>query len=403
MTVRNWIKNKLKTNSVQEIYKLYNEFIKDTGSMMDYEGFKGTVRSLNTKGEVKPQLKREYGNNKQFLKLNSTDIKTKDDLINYANINLNEWEIKKHTIENNTSPKNPRFIQKCWLTKKALNHEEIKESIKKDLIKYSPKYKPIKRIKTKEKHLLEINIPDYHFGQLSWDKETGEENYDIKIAEKLLHNCVDYFINITEYFKKDRILFPVGSDFFNVNNALATTAKGTRQDEDCRWPKSFRRGLNLLIGIIDKLRNIADVDIYVIPGNHDVERAYYLGVALECQYRNDKCVYIENNPKIRKYYTYNKNLIGLTHGHEIKAKELPLTMSTEAKEYWSNSNYIEFHTGHLHHEIVKEYQKIKVRTIPSLCAASAWSKLKGFNSVRESQSFIWHPTKGNIAQFNYHI
>ena len=65
--------------------------------------------------------------------------------------------------------------------------------------------------------MLEVNIFDLHFGKLCWNGETGED-YDTKIASKRFHNAIDDIVGKAIFHDVDKIVFPVGNDFFNSDN-----------------------------------------------------------------------------------------------------------------------------------------------------------------------------------------
>jgi len=359
--------------------------------------------------ELQPKLKKEVSDKEIHLDSLSYNIKTLDDLLKFSEIDLNIWKVEKVTTNTWGNSKYPCYQIKAWLKLKDATKIDIKQTCIKviDSIKnYSPK-SVIKRETLKDSCMLEIALVDHHFGQMSWGKETGQSNYDIKIAEKLYHDATDYIINSTSMFNFDKILYIIGNDFFNVNNQINTTAGGTFQDEDCRWQKSFNIGVQIHIDTVEKLKQIADVHVINVPGNHDSERAFYLGSVLQGRFFNDKNVTIDNEPKERKYYKYGKNLLGLTHGYKIKYDRLFGLMPVEAKNLWSDCKYYEWHIGHVHHEEKKilnintEESQIRLRTLPTLTATDAWHAKSGYLSIRETQAYIWHPEKGNISQFNY--
>lgn len=359
--------------------------------------------------EINPKLKKEVSDKEIHLDSLSYKIKTLDDLLKFSEIDLNLWKVEKVTTNTWGNDKYPCYQIKAWLKLKDTAEIDIKQTCIEiiDSIKnYSPASN-IKRDDLKDSCMLEIALVDHHFGQMSWNNETGQGNYDIKIAEKLYYDAVDYILNSTLNFNFDKILYVVGHDFYNVNNQINTTAGGTFQDEDCRWQKSFNKGVEIHINTIEKLKQIADVETVIIHGNHDEERSFYLGSVLEGRFFNDKNVTINNDPKERKYFQYGKNLIGMTHGYKIKQDRLFGLMPVEAKEQWSKCKYYEWHIGHQHHEekkilnVSNEQSQVRLRILPTLTATDAWHAKNGFLSVRETQSFIWHKEKGNIAQFNY--
>lgn len=354
----------------------------------------------------------EDSGNERTIFVRSHQIRTLDELLKYSNVDMNEWKVSKHTVNKWGSEKNANFQVKAWLEKRVndFSPEELMIEFQEKLDSHVvPKEYPKIKVE-KDGLLLEVSIPDFHFGQLSWGRETGDSNYDLKIASKLFLQAVNYFCQNAKQFKIKKILFPVGSDFFNINSKLNQTVLGTTQDEDCRWQKSFDQGLNLVIAAIDILQNIAPVDVLVVPGNHDEERIYYMGATLEAWYRNCKHVNVDNSPTIRKYYLFGENLLGFTHSDKEKKTKnsLPMIMASERKEWWGQTKFREFHIGHKHHaditqtKLVKEDDGVKTIMIPSLAPLDAWHSGKGYSHVKEAISSVYHENKGCISRLYYH-
>jgi hypothetical protein len=241
---------------------------------------------------------------------------------------------------------------------------------------------------------------------LCWKPETGE-NYDIKIAERLFLNAIDNLMVCIKPYGLEEIVMPIGSDFFNVNSKLNTTVAGTSQDEDCRWQKTFMYGARMVIKAVDALRTLAPTKVLIIPGNHDEERAFYLGEYINAWYKDCNNVNIDNAPNTRKYWWWGKCLLGFTHGSEEVKGTLPLIMATEVPHLWSLTKYREWHTGHLHSKSVKSYDYatenngIRERIMPSLAATDSWHKKKGYSGLRSAEAFIWNKETGNKARFSY--
>lgn len=281
--------------------------------------------------------------------------------------------------------------------------KEFTEAIK----KHTPPQYPKLKYSSTSGNAAEISIHDLHFGSLCWGPETGQ-NYDIKIAQKIYLDAVLNLAAEIERFEPERILFPVGSDFFNVNSKLNMTVAGTPQDEDCRYQKTYVYGRRMVVMAVDLLMVIAPVDVVIVPGNHDEERAFYLGDSLSSWYRDTEAVVVDNSPTPRKYWKFGKCLVGLTHGDKEVKGTLPLIMATEEPKLWAETEYREWHTGHLHHKNTKSYDYatesngIRERILPSLAATDSWHKKKGYGGLREAESFIWNRDKGNVASFRYH-
>jgi len=253
--------------------------------------------------------------------------------------------------------------------------------------------------------LLELAILDSHFGKLAWAMETGE-SYDIKIAKERYIGAVKDLLNKTCYLNIERIMMPIGNDLFNADGAGNMTTAGTPQDGDSRWTKVFRVVSETLIEVIDMCSKVAEVDVIVVPGNHDRASCFYLGEFLNAYYRNNENIHIDNSPMLRKYYKYEKTLIGLTHGSEERFDSLPLLMAREAKDMWSQCDFHEIHLGHYHKKKLTKYVSgdtfngVVVRILESMSSTDFWHFSKGYTKgIRASTAIVFHPEDGYIAEF----
>ena len=362
----------------------------------------GNSKAVNFKDEIE--------SNKRSIVTTSAEIRTLAELLEFSNVDMEEWEIVKHTVNSWGSYKNENFQVKVWLRKRGgeeLSIKEFADEFKEAIKNYScKKYKPVK-YSYDSGNAVELALHDLHFGSLCWGMETGQ-NYDIKIAERLFLDAVDYAIDITKSFNPDLFILPIGSDFFNVNSMLNQTVHGTPQDEDCRWQKTFVCARKMIVHAADRLKEIAPVKMFVIPGNHDEERAFYLGESLVSWYRLCDEININNDPTPRKYWAWGDGLLLMTHGKDEVKGQLPMIMATEEPFLWSRAKYREVHKGHLHSYGIKgqdlgtDNRGVKERLIGSLAAVDSWHKKKGYGSLRETNSFVWNKKKGVIADFPYH-
>ena len=341
-------------------------------------------------------------------------IVTVDGLLEAHNISLDNWDIEKqivNTWEVGTKGPDgnilttPLFQVKIWLNSKTEPIiKNIREEFVEDLKRLSPKIEKIKYKSKIDKDplLLELNIFDLHLGKISWSEETNQE-YNLEVASDIFNQCIEEFIQETSNKNIEKIIFPIGNDFFNSDKShpFNSTTKGTPQEEDTRWQKTFRLGRQLLVDAINKLTNIAPVDIIMVPGNHDFERNFYLGDSLEGWFYNNKNVTVDNSANPRKYYEYGEVLIGYTHGNEEKIIDLPLIMANEKPKEWAMSTFREFHLGHEHRKkeikfkSTEEYQGVVIRYFNSLSATDSWHHKRGYiGAKRSAEALLWDKTKG---------
>lgn len=242
--------------------------------------------------------------------------------------------------------------------------------------------------------------------KLAWGQESGQD-YDSEISIALFEQKNEELLEMAGRFPISRICLPVGNDLFNANDRHNNTAKGTPQQVDSRWPKIFRMVRQMYQRAIRRFEEIAPVDVIMIGGNHDPDRVYYLGEVLEALYCHNPNVTVHNAPTLRKYYTFGLNLLGFTHGSEEKVESLPMIMSSEASDLWSQSKYREWILGHIHRKrevkflSVYEDFGVRVRYIPSLSATDRWHYERGFiGNIRAAEALLYHPFDGYVGQFS---
>ena len=397
-----------------------------TNKKCEQNYFSEETPEFRTGGSVKTE-----GNNMRIV-FNSMEPPTQEELITRYKVNLDDWELVSFEVRDHKGYRKDRSV--IWdvqdgivvngkvrdsgkmlivgmyntnvLFRKKVNEIEARNKIQ-DMIDAAKKGMPaapkINYPKHKDPTMFELSLPDIHFGRLSWNEESGED-YDIKIAYEVVNRAIDKLLSYTRIFEVDKILFPIGQDWYNVNSKDNTTVNGTIQNEDTRGKKTYKKGRQLAMELINKCASIAPTDVIIIPGNHDEEKVFYMGDALEIAYENNPNVTVNNNAVSRKYYLYGKVLLGFTHGCDIKTSKVPMLMPIEAKEMWAQATYREWHMGHIHNKLdmrveADEDSGILMRRLRSIAADDAWTFNKGFKSLRAAEAFVWHPENGLIGQF----
>ena len=284
--------------------------------------------------------------------------------------------------------------------------EQAVEFIDKRLGK-APKRPKVKHGKIKDPHMGIMSLYDAHFGKLCWAMETGE-NYDIKVAETVYLKAVRDLLAKAQSFPLDKIVFPIGQDFYNIDNLASQTTAGTPQDADSRLFKIFKAGEYAVEQAIDLCREVAPVEVLYVPGNHDRHASWYLCNTLSAVYRKTPDVVVDVTPTTNKYVEYGKNLIGFVHGDGMKGDKLPTLMADQAPHAWARTDggTREYHTGHLH--VKREVRYIHtdthggtvVRIIPSLSGTDAWHYWKGYvKGLKAAELHLYSKSAGRVGEF----
>ena len=328
-------------------------------------------------------------------------VRSEEDMLRFFGVDPNIWSIERQQLNSWGSVNNPNAQRKLKLIKNPSSG--VYEDYMRAALDHSPKEHARYEYELKNSgRMMLIAAVDLHLGLLAWHAESGE-NYDLKIAEELYLAMISYYRNWAEKENVEKIMLTVGSDFYNSANQFNTTTKGTMLSEDDRWTKTFVRGRELIVNAVEQLRQVCPVEIVVVLGNHSIEREFALGDALYCYFHTCEDVTVDNTPAVYKFSRWGKTLIAQHHGHEAKAKSLPMVLAQDAPPVmWANTKYREWVIGHKHHqktgyfETVVDQEGVKVRHIPSLVAASRWEHGMGFRSQRECVAMIYDKEFGHM-------
>jgi predicted phosphodiesterase len=243
-------------------------------------------------------------------------------------------------------------------------------------------------------------VADTHFGKYAWGRSTGEADYDLDIAARLVSAAAGELLELAAGYSPGRITVAGLGDLFHYDTPGGTTTSGTPLERDGRIQKMIEVGTASLLGVIDSASEVAPADALVVNGNHDETLTWaFHRIAVE-RYATSKRVTVDRTFTPRKYLTDGGNLLGFVHGHRAK-RRLPQLMAHEAAAAWSRCPYREVHTGHLHHQAAEWSRPIEtidgvlVRIAPALCPADDWHAASGFvGSRRAMELFVYRPDGG---------
>jgi hypothetical protein len=265
--------------------------------------------------------------------------------------------------------KNPNFKQE-----ELDAIQKIKDECIKEVKEYAPKYHAIETVKSKDAHLLVIDIADLHIGKLATTFETGED-YNSQIAVKRAKDGLQGILNKSEGFYIDKVLFVAGNDILHTDNTKRTTTAGTPQDTDGMWYDNFIMAKNLYIELLEKLMSFAEVEVVYNPSNHDYTHGFFLMQLIEAHFSKSS-IRFNVDLKHRKAFKYGTNLIGTTHGDGAKIENLPLLLATEFPILWSKTKHRYIYSHHVHHKTSKDFIGVTFETLRSPSGSDSWHSQK---------------------------
>jgi hypothetical protein len=291
--------------------------------------------------------------------------------------------------------KNPNFKQE-----ELDAIQKIKDECIKEVKEYAPKYHAIETVKSKDAHLLVIDIADLHIGKLATTFETGED-YNSQIAVKRAKDGLQGILNKSEGFYIDKVLFVAGNDILHTDNTKRTTTAGTPQDTDGMWYDNFIMAKNLYIELLEKLLSFAEVEVVYNPSNHDFTHGFFLMQLIEAHFANST-INFNVNLLHRKAFKYGNNLIGTTHGDGAKIENLPLLLATEFPILWSKTKHRYIYSHHIHHKTSKDFIGVTFETLRSPSGSDSWHHKNGYTGVPKAvEGYIHHKEFGQIARLTH--
>jgi len=239
--VNEWVRQKIQIDGYEATIKAYEEYKGKFGDKSTQESYARTCRRMRRELQSKFDPR----------------VTTLEDAIAFHEVDTSRFGVSSLTVNSWGQPGNLNTQVKVKLDpmERENSFKDLVQSFKDDVKNHKPQLITTPWTKQTGK-LLEIKILDLHLGLLSWGAETGQD-YDLKIAKEVFLEYVSKIVAWGQVMGCERILFPIGHDFFNSDTPENTTTKGTRQDEDTRWHKTFVEGWKVVRDALEVCLSVA--------------------------------------------------------------------------------------------------------------------------------------------------
>jgi hypothetical protein len=349
---------------------------------------------------------------------------TPDEYIAKYSVDTSEWEITEFVckiwnmgFKNSMNQGEKIDLYSVTVKQKKIAHAvETKEFLSKileDIKGHSPDWSAAIDLPVTEGMMLELSLPDIHFGKCSFSEEAGD-SYNLVIAIARFKSAINDILSQVDFNKVSTVLLPVGNDLLNFDNLSLTTTGGTPQSSDGGFYRMYRAAFDCLVWAIEQILLRASVYLVSVPGNHDSQTAWTLCQALDAWFHKAPNYQSNTSPEPRKYVQHGKVLLGFTHGDKENMASLPFIMATEesARDAWHQTYFREWHLGHLHKSASKmqmstgdEVNGLRIRILPSLSGTDNWHFSKGYvGNIKSAEAYLWDAHRGlrQIIVHNVH-
>ena len=239
---------------------------------------------------------------------------------------------------------------------------------------------------------------DPHFGMFAWRGDTGQ-NWDLKLSVSAVLTTFQRVVARTP--RSTKALLLIGGDILHANDQQERTRSGHQLDVDGRFPKvADMAAETAAVNVSLLLTHHDEVEVIILPGNHDETSFYAITMFLRAWFRNEPRVRIDRSPNPIRYREYGQNMLGMTHGHMAKPQRLPMMMAVDEREMWGRTKFKYGHTFHVHHSSkdVDEDGTVIVETHRVIAPGDAWHYAMGYRSGRGLQSITYDKERGEVGR-----
>lgn len=292
-----------------------------------------------------------------------------------------------------------RTIQQWIKTKEEPSAVDIAAMLKSAFDDVKPA-EPIPAPLVSEDDLLTLTpLADFHIGLFAWHRETGA-NWDLSIAERVIGSALDDLIARTP--PSGHAIVLGGGDLLHSDSNENKTAKsGNVLQVDGRYQKVLMTACRLVVRAIDaNLARHRHVTVRILPGNHDEHASVAVAYFLLAWYRNEPRVTVDVDPSLFFWFRFGKVLLGATHGHTVKLKDMASIMAHRRAEDWGATVHRFIHGFHIHHssKYATEGNGVISESHQTPTPQDAWHWGAGFLSGRSMQSISYHREFGEVSR-----
>ena len=239
---------------------------------------------------------------------------------------------------------------------------------------------------------------DPHFGMFAWKGDTGK-NWDLKLAVAAVKDVFSKVV--ARSLRTSKALLLIGGDILHADDQAERTSSGHQLDVDGRFPKVVDTAGETAAWCVSLLlMNHEEVEVIILPGNHDETSFYAITMFLRAWFRNEPRVTIDRSASPIRYREFGKVMLGMTHGHKAKAKRLPLMMAADERVMWGRTKFKYGHTFHVHHASKDQDEDggVLIETHRIIAPPDAWHYAMGYRSGRGLQSITYDRDRGEVGR-----
>lgn len=241
-------------------------------------------------------------------------------------------------------------------------------------------------------------VTDVHIGMLADSEETGDADYDLQIAEKLLTDWFNSAVSMSPA-SGTAVLAQLG-DLMHYDSMRSETPEHRNMlDSDSRPQKMIRVAIRVIRRIIDMLLAKHDkVHVIMAKANHDPYSSAWLRESLAVLYENEPRITVDTSAAEYYAYPFGKTALFYHHGHKRGVRDVDSVFAGMFREIYGSAKHCYAHIGHRHQDQVIETNLMRVEQHRTLAPKDAYAASGGWLSKRDAKVTVYHKEYGEVSR-----
>lgn len=240
-------------------------------------------------------------------------------------------------------------------------------------------------------------LMDAHIGMHAWGRETGSQDYDLRLAAMDMRQAFAKVLALTP--PSEQAILLIGGDYFHADdNRAETPASKHKLDVDGRIHKVLTVGIAIIADTVERLlQRHQRLTVRVLRGNHDPHSHLVLTFAMVERYRLEPRVTVDCDPRDLFMMQWGKCAIFAHHGDKGKPQQMALYLS-DVCPFWSGARHRHYFTGHVHHDAAKDLGPLRWESLRAFCPPDSYAASMGYGGRRALQSVTFDKTDGLVLR-----
>lgn len=286
-----------------------------------------------------------------------------------------------------------------WVKSRALEPERLqlmREAIDSLMEEVEPLPAAAAPASTAEQLCNLYTLTDSHVGMMAWHAEGGA-NWDLKEAERVLTGCFSSMIAAAP--PAAHAIVNIQGDFLHFDGLKAVTPEhGHLLDADGRFSKVVAVAIRIIRRVVQQaLAAHNTVHVIICEGNHDESSAVWLRHMFAALLENEPRATVNQSELPYYVHQHGQCMLAFHHGHKLGNEKLPLLFASQFPEMWGKTVKRYCHTGHRHHEQVREFSGMTVTQHSTLAARDSYAARGGWASERHVKCITYHAQYGQVG------